>query len=382
MNRKIKLKINGESPRSLLLAFVLSKFNCEVYINDYLEKSNFNEDQIFCLTSSSKNILSNFGIWDKFEDISYGFTSFCFMDATNSRKFLFRKDPLTKNYPSTLGWAVKYSDIISVLIDNLITCENIHFLSKNKISDESLKIDYEFNFNCHDKVFDFYKLPLSIFRKVDEKFLIFNVSLRGNVEKRLYEIHTTKGLLFLTPIDNNLYQIIWKNKSLKIKERAINSRNFLIDNLSTLLPNELKIDQIFGDINYINLNMMKPLYFFKNKSIFFNECKFKSNPFYDFNFDIFIRNIFDIYNYSENKKIKNNTIFFKHNYLHLLTIVVKFIINIIFSNLLINLFISNNIFLLFIRKLTFSFLNRINLFIMKYLYNYKINNLLDMKNEL
>jgi len=43
MKRRFKFKISGESPRSLLLAFVLSKFECDIYLYNFLRDSNSNE---------------------------------------------------------------------------------------------------------------------------------------------------------------------------------------------------------------------------------------------------------------------------------------------------------------------------------------------------
>ena len=40
MKRRFKLKINGESPRSLFLAFVLAKLKCDVYLYDFLGDNN------------------------------------------------------------------------------------------------------------------------------------------------------------------------------------------------------------------------------------------------------------------------------------------------------------------------------------------------------
>ena len=81
MKRRLKLKINGDSPRSLLLAFVLARFKCDLYIFDSLINSESNyADQIYSFSNFTKNLLNNFDIWNEFEDISYGFNSFEFKD--------------------------------------------------------------------------------------------------------------------------------------------------------------------------------------------------------------------------------------------------------------------------------------------------------------
>ena len=210
MQRRLKLKINGESPRSLFLAFVLAKFKYDVYIFDSLNDSEFNySDEIYSFSNFSKNILSNFDIWNEFEDISYGFNSFEFKDNIVSEQLLLRTEISEKNF-NTIGWTAKYSDIKGLLKNKLKDFNNVYFILKNQFVDESLTFDFEFNFKDYDEY------PLETFKRIKKQILIFNVFLRGNVEKRLYEINTTDGLLILTPINNNIYQITWNNVSIPV----------------------------------------------------------------------------------------------------------------------------------------------------------------------
>jgi len=377
MNKQFKLKIIGGSPRSFLLAFILAKLKCDVYMYDFLRDSNYKgDDEIFFLSNYSKILLSKFDIWNEIEKISYKITSLSINDNLVSEKLLLRTENISKTFLNSIGWTVKYSDIKNFFINKLIKYENFHFLSKNQLIDKSLNFDYQFNFKNNDNLLNFFKLPISSFRREEEQILIFNVYLRGHVEKRLYEINTTKGFLVLTPLNNNLYQIVWNNPSPKIKERSANSKSFFLDNLTTLLPNEFKIDQIIGDINSIHFNKISPVILINNKSIYFNENKFKSNILYDFNFDFFLRYIYQIYYFLENNNNKKFFILYKFYYLLKNYMVLKITIN--FYCCLINLFLLNNKFLLIIRKLAFTFFNRINflkIFIIRKLINSNINNL-------
>ena len=355
MKRRLKLKINGESPRSLFLAFVLAKFKYEVYIFDSLVNSEFNySDQIYSFSNFSKNILSNFDIWKEFEDISYGFNSFEFKDNIVSEQLLLRTEISEKNFNS-IGWTAKYSDIKGLLTNKLKDFNNVYFILKNQFVDESLTFDFEFNFKDYDEY------PLETFKRIKKQILIFNVFLRGNVEKRLYEINTTDGLIILTPINNNIYQIIWNNVSIQIKERSQNSKSFFLDNLTTLLPDELKIDQIIGDINFLDVNDISSTYIIKNKSIYFNENKFKSNILFNLKFDIIIDNILQIYYFLENNDPKNIKILNNLGVLYLYRKYKELKIKFTFSIFFINLFTLNNIFYLFLRKLLFILLKRVNL---------------------
>ena len=376
MKRQIKLKIIGGSSRSFLIAFILTKLKCDVYMYDFLRDSNSKrDDQRLFLSNYTRNLLSKFDIWNEIERISYGITSLSIYDNLISEKLLLRTDNISKTFLKTFCWTVNNSDIKNVFVNKLINHENFHFLSKNQLIDKSLKFDYEFNFKNHHKVLNFFKFPISNFKRKEEHILFFNVYLRGHVEKRLYEINTTKGYLVLIPINNNLYQIIWNNPSSKIKERSVNSKSFFLDNLTTLLPNEFKIDQIIGDINCLNSNNISPFFLIKNNFIYFNENKFISNTLYEFNFDFFFRFIYKIYCYLQN----NNRIFILNRFYFMFKNYFVLKITIYFYCYFINLLFINNKFLLFFRKLLFTCFNRINflkMLIMRIFINSNINNLI------
>ena len=380
MKRRFKFKISGESPRSLLLAFVLSKFECDIYLYNFLRDSNSNEDyQILSFSNFSKNLFNKFDTWKELKDFSYGVTSLHIKDNLVSDQLLLRNgNCCKKEYASTIGWIINYSNIKSLLINKLINVDNVHFISKNQKHNQSLIFDYEFNFYSHEKFLSLFKLPLSISKRIDNQVLIFDVFLRGNVEKRLYEINTTEGLVVLTPLNKHSYQIIWNNASLRIKERALSSKNLFLDNLTSLLPNELQIDQIIGDIKFFYYSNVYPAYLIKNKSIYFNESKLKSNTLYDINFDIVIKNILQIYKYLDNNTSKRFKILCKLRFYFLrkyLGIILKFS----FSNYLINLFTVNSIFSLYFRKLLFILFKRIILlknFFMRNISYLNIDNLI------
>ena len=380
MKRRFKFKISGESPRSLLLAFVLSKFECDIYLYNFLRDSNSNEDyQILSFSNFSKNLFNKFDTWKELKDLSYGVTSLHIKDNLVSDQLLLRNgNCCKKEYASTIGWIINYSNIKSLLINKLINVDNVHFISKNQKHNESLIFDYEFNFYSHEKFLSLFKLPLSISKRIDNQVLIFDVFLRGNVEKRLYEINTTEGLVVLTPLNKHSYQIIWNNASLRIKERALSSKSLFLDNLTSLLPNELQIDQIIGDIKFFYYSNVHPAYLIKNKSIYFNESKLKSNTLYDINFDIVIKNILQIYKYLDNNTSKRFKILCKFRFYFLrkyLGIILKFS----FSNYLINLFTVNSIFSLYFRKLLFILFKRIILlknFFMRNISYLNIDNLI------
>ena len=377
MSRKLKLKINGESPRSLFLAYVLAKFNCEIYLFDTLINPYFNKDySIFSITNFSKSLLSQFDMWNEFENITYSFTSLSIRDNLVSEQLLLRPRNFSKKNPNTIGWTFKYSDFKKVFINKLKEFENVYFISKDQLIDETLFFDYEFNFNNYERVFNSYKSPLSIFNSIDEQIIIFNAFIRANVDKRLYEINTTNGSLILTPLNKNQYQVIWKNASNQIQNSSINSKSLFLDNLTAVLPNELKIDQIIGEIKCFYVCHNSPTYIIKKKSIYFNENKFKSNTLCDLSFDIFLRNILRLFNNLENIKSNKFVIFYKTFSSYLFYKYIESLLNITFSNLIINILKLNNSFIIFLHKLIFKRLYLLKIFIIRNLINYDIKNLI------
>ena len=184
MMRTFKLKINGESPRGLLIAFIFAKLKCDVHIYNFSRSSISEKDyQIFLFSNSSKNLLSELDIWNEIEKISYDFNSFSIIDNLVSEQILLRTENFSKNYSNTIGWTANYSDIKILLINKLIKSDNVHFISKNQLNDESLIYDCELNFINFDRLLKSLKLPLSIFKKIDKQVLIFNVYLRGHDKK-------------------------------------------------------------------------------------------------------------------------------------------------------------------------------------------------------
>ena len=93
MNKRFKLKINGESPRSIFLAFILAKLKCDVYIYNFSIESDSKKDyQITLFSNYSKDLLNKFDIWNEIEDISYGITSLSIKDNLLSEQLLLKTE--------------------------------------------------------------------------------------------------------------------------------------------------------------------------------------------------------------------------------------------------------------------------------------------------
>ena len=104
-----------------------------------------------------------------------------------------------------IGWVVKHSSLMNLFFKEIDTCENIFFITPQRLLREKILFDYQFlstGANSMDKkLLNF----VDIKKSYNQSCLTFKVSLRGNCEKRAYEIFRKEGPLALLPLEKNLY---------------------------------------------------------------------------------------------------------------------------------------------------------------------------------
>ena len=361
MKNKFNFKIVGSGPTGLLLSIALSKFDCNIFLTDLLTKDRLiDKDKTYAITHSTRKILSKFRLWEKLEPYLFGFDTLSISDSvtsafTNLTIFDLEDDISSEE---NIGWVVKHSDLMNVFFREMDNFDNIFFMTPQKLLNKKISFDYQFlstGANSLDKkLFDF----IDIKKSYNQSCLTFKVSLRGNCEKRAYEIFRKEGPLALLPLEKNLYQVIWTSSTLKSIERLNSDKNFLMDNLSTILPDEFKLDQIIGEFNIfpVSLSLNLPVLNFK-KLIFVGDAFHTFHPVGGQGLNTCWRDvnaIFDILN--KNIAItKIHLMFFKFKFF------VRRILDIIFTMLitdsLISIFANRNLFLFPIRKLSFLLLN-------------------------
>jgi 2-octaprenyl-6-methoxyphenol hydroxylase len=258
---------------------------------------------------------------------------------------------------------------MNVFFQEIDNYENIFFMTTPKLLRKKLLFDYQFfssGANSFDnKLLDF----VDIKKSYNQSCLTFKVSLRGNCEKRAYEIFRKEGPLALLPLEKNLYQVIWTSSTLKTIERLNSDKNFLIDNLSTILPTEFKLDQIIGELNIfpVSLSLNLPILNFK-KFVLVGDAFHTFHPVGGQGLNTCWRDvntIFDLFN--ENSVItRKNLIFFKFKYF--LSRILDIVFIIFITDSLISTFANRNVFLFPIRKFSFLLLNNF-LFIRKLVLN-------------
>ena len=250
MNNDLKIKLIGEDVTNLFLAFLLLKKGFKVKI---FKKFNFikktNTKKIFFISHSTFKILDNFNLWSQLKDNVYSIESLSFQDMSILKKIdlSFRDFKFNKSNSSNIGWIVNYSDLHELLLSEISKFNdvfselNIKVNSEIKDTDPTLLSTLNENFNK--------RIIIPFLSKNNNSSIEFDASLRGYIDNRYYSIISDNGLIFLCPIYKNLFSVKWIIKK-SIFERSMNfGRGLFLDNLSSTLPKELKIDQIFGDFN-------------------------------------------------------------------------------------------------------------------------------------
>ena len=372
MKNKFNFKIVGSGPTGLLLSIALSKFDCNIFLTDLLTKDRLiDKDKTYAITHSTRKILSKFRLWKKLEPYLYGFDTLSISDTVTSVKTNLSISDLDDdiNFAENIGWVVRHSDLMNVFFQEIDNYENIYFMTPQRLLQKKILFDYQFvstGANSLDKkLYNF----VDIKKSYNQSCLTFKISLRGNFEKRAYEIFRKEGPLALLPLEKNLYQVIWTSSTLKAIERLNSDKNFLIDNLSTILPDEFKVDQIIGEFNIFPVSLSLNLSFLNFKKIVFVGDSFHTfHPVGGQGLNCCWRDvntIFDLFN--KNIAItKRQLIFFKFKYIS--RRILDILVTIFITDLLISIFANKTLFLFPLRKFSFFLLNNF-LFIRKLVLN-------------
>ena len=348
MNNDLKIKINGDDTTDLFLAFLLLKKGFKVQL---FKKHNNNkklQKKFFFISYSIKLILENFNLWSQLKDKAYSIDSLSILDISILKKIdiSFKDFIFKKSNPNNIGWIISCSDFYDLLFNEITKFEGVFseldfkFNSVLKDSYKNKIANLNNNFN--------YRLFFPIFNKNNISSIEFTASLRGAIDNRHYSITSENGLIFLCPIYKNIFRIKWISKKSSLERTQSFGNSFLLDNLSTILPNELKIDQIFGALNTTSIYTE----IFKPKSQSNNYLIIKKGPskLLDFRLDGLnssLGEVIFIYN-----QIKNINI---DNIISIWFIKFKFSIFKYFklklSNFFYELFTINNNFIYFLKKI-------------------------------
>ena len=368
MNNDLKIKIIGDDISNLFLALLLLKKGLKVLIskNDNTYKK-INKEKLFFISLTTKLFLVNFNIWSQLKDKAYSIESLSIIDMSLLKKFdvSFSDFRFNKQNPYNIGWVISYEDLYDFLMNEICKFNDV-------FSDLNIKVNSELKHS--------YNNSLSIFEeKFNKRFLIpflgrnnnssieFNASLRGYIDNIHYSIVSEKGLIFICPINNNLFRVKWIIKKSLLKNKHTLENSFLLDNLSTILPKELIIDQVFGDL-YITRNYPDIFKLFSKSDNYFliQEVSDKQLYFRLEGYDLSLNDVIFIFNQFIN--INSNIIKF-YGFVKFKFLILKFF-NLKIISIFHELFIINNQFICFFKR-TFLYLFKkvriINKLILKFI---------------
>ena len=372
MSNRLNFEIIGSGPTGIFLSIALSKFELNIYLTDLLTREQLiSQDKTYAITHSTRKIFEKFSIWNKLKPYLFGFDKLSISDSVTSSFTTLNICDLDEDIrvEKNIGWVVKHSDLMNVFFQEIDNQSNIFFKSPQKLSQEKSIFHYKFISSgaipIHRKSSKF----LYIRKNYNQSCLTFKVLLRGNLERCAYEIFRDEGPLALLPLEKNLYQIIWTSNTSKSIDRLNTDKNFLMDNLSTILPDYFKLDQIVGEVNLFPVSLSINLSIFNSKKLLFVGDSFHTfHPVGGQGLNTCwrdVNNIFDILN--ENSFISNNNLKFLKIKFYLNRFIDIFL-TLVITDSLITFFANRNYLLIPIRKISFILLNKF-LFIRKIVLN-------------
>ena len=362
MNNELNFNIVGSGPTGLFLAIALSKLNFNIYLTDLLTREKLiNKDKTYAVTHSTRKILSKFNLWDKINSYLYKFDSLSISDSITSDFTILTTSDLDKDISSTdtIGWVVKHSDLINVFFDEIDKKDNIFFKSSLDLSYEDINFDYKFISTGSNSNYQKNKNFIDFKKSYNQSCLTFEVLVRGNVHRRAYEIFRKEGPLALLPLDTNRYQIIWTASSSKSIDRLNSSKTFLLDNLSTIVPENFKLDQINSEINIfpVSLSLRLPIFNLRN-AVFVGDSFHSFHPVGGQGLNTCWRDVNVIYDIFNREVSINNKALILFKYKYYLRRSLDIVSTIVITDFLIKLFANNNHFLIPLRKIAFQLLNK------------------------
>ena len=360
MKRNLKIKILGEKPSELLLALLLLKsgYKVEIVRDSNIQKNNIDEKLIF-ISHSTKLTLDNINLWCHLQSKAYLIDSLYISDMSISKKleFSFLDFKFNSVNANNIGWIINYSDISETIMNELSKFNNLFReinLKKNfRLINSYRNNKFTLNEFINKRIF------IPIFFKNNNSLIEFTVSLRGYVDNKIYSILSENGFIFLYPINKNLFKVKWIIKNSNLEDRISSSGNsLLLDNLSTIIPRELKIDKIYGDLNVITYcnNINKELS--NSNYLSFRRKRSSCNLYLELeDQNLSFDEVISVYNQIK----KSNINFLFYAFFNFRFTIVRNL-ELILASIFYESFISNNYFIKFIKKVVFYLLKRINMF--------------------
>ena len=360
MNNDLKIKIIGEDTSNLFLAFLLLKkgFKVEIF-NNYNISKKIRKEKLFYISHSSKLILEKFNLWSQFKDKAYTIDTLSILETSIVRKidFSFRDYNFRKRNPKNIGWVFSNFDLDDLFLNEISKFDDVFKTLNIKINSE-IKDSHNYSQSTLNENLNKRGIT-KVFSKKSNVSIEFTASLRGYIDKRHFSIINEFGLIFICPINKNLFSFKWVVKK-SFLERILRFGNtFLLDNLTTILPGELMIDEIFGELNItpINHSIFKKFTNNRNCLIIKNgSVKLLDLSLEDLNLSF--KEVNFIYDQIMNLDLSKNKAFvlFKFKFL-----IIKYF-KLKITSFFYGFFLINNYFVYFLKIIIFNLFNRVRIF--------------------
>lgn len=341
MKNKFVAKIYGANPKGLLLAIYLARLSINVEISDE-NKQEFlsSQNKVYLINNSIIKLLEECNLWDRLQPLSNSINSFLtHNEYSNVDPFFSISDNSKINsIPKSIGWVVKHQIISEILFQELAKYKNISFIeeSKEKYSAKNLNLN----------LFKFKKEPLK------NSFIQFKIILRGGIKNRAYNFFRRNSMVALLPLNENVYHVNWIYFKDDFVDRLRFSKSFILDNLSVVIPKDLKIDQMIGDIELVSTSPILNIL-----STTSNKEKLLSLPLFNFysstitDISLLSPDFIQICNFLKKNIYSHNLLFFKFKFYF-----SRFILR--SSSFLLAILIKDILF-----KDRFKFINKKNIFL-------------------
>ena len=326
---KCELHIVGGALTGLLTAYCASQLNYNIIISEKKKiisnpKKAISDKRTTAIAEGSKIFLESQGLWQHIRVFAEPIQNIKVIDKTAKSKLFFSNPKEHSN----LGYIIKNSKLIEVLIRLLKKKKNISIIEGTNISSISSNSSKILSFSKNEKISSDIIiaadgknsavrkiLGTNVFKKhYNEKALVMNFYHEKPHKNIAYELFFKTGPLAILPMqkNNNNFQsaLIWSNSPQSVD--TIASKDLHKKYVKEIL-NE-KIQQYLGRVTYINSAQTFPLSahinekFYHDRTVYIGDAAHSIHPIAGQGWNLGLRDIMSLTNILKKSKDKENEI--------------------------------------------------------------------------
>ncbi len=355
---KHPIKVIGCGPIGSMLAIGLSEIGFKAEVYDLLTKDQIlSRSRGYAITHSTRRILQKVGLWNQIVLKTNSFDYLRIEDISSCKPLVLNKDDLSiqNSIYKSVGWIIDHADLMSILIDRIISDNNIELYLNSSFSTS----DYNSAFViAADGPSSQTRKSLNIgiwSNSYKQGCLTAKVLIRGANKNTAYEIFRKEGPLALLPMGKDVFQVVWSAPYPKCLERLLLSKSSFLDSLASILPEGIEPDYVVDNPKCFPLKLSLSKTFGSDSILLVGDSCHSCHPIGGQGLNLCIRDIeviislFERAGFSPNKI---NQISYKYRYKRILDIALVGLI----TDLLVRLFSNDNYYLLLIRRFGFNLL--------------------------